>query len=438
MAAADAELVAALPAPPAGRLLVGYSGGLDSHVLLHLARCRYGAAALTAVHVHHGLSRNADHWAQHCAETCAALGIVLHAERVAVNTGGGSPEGNARAARYGVFARLLGAGDVLLLAHHADDQAETVLYRLLRGGMAAGMPAARALGRGRLMRPLLAFPRERLRSYAERQRLQWIDDESNALLQADRNYLRHRVLPALNERWPDATTRLGRAAALTANAADLHRELAELDLSGLDERAERVGRSLDLSRLLALPAHRRDNLLRHWLPAPELPEPGARVLAALVRDLVGAAEDASPQVSWSGGQWRRFRGRLHLLPRGWGGQLQSDRGPWPWSPPLPLPLPDGAVLRARAVTGCGLRAGAGLTVRYRDGGERARPSDRGASTSLKRILQERGLEPWLRDRVPLIERAGRLVAVGDLFVCAGAVAGPDESGWLPEWNCPLR
>ena len=438
MATAAAELAAALPAPPAGRLLVGYSGGLDSHVLLHLARYHYGATGLLAVHVHHGLSPNADRWQRHCEATCAALGIACHSERVAVTVGAGSPEGGARAARYAVFARLLGEGDVLLLAHHADDQAETVLYRLLRGGVAAGMPAARPLGRGRLMRPLLAFSRDRLRAYAERAGLHWIEDESNALLHADRNYLRHRVLPALAGRWPDAVVRLGRAAARSATAADLHREMAEIDLATLDERAERVGSSVDLRRLLALPPHRRDNLLRHWLPAPGVPEPGARVLAALVRDLAGAGGDAAPLVSWAGGQWRRFRGRLHLLPRGWGENVATERGPWPWSPPAPLPLPDGAVLGARPVTGCGLRAGDGLVVRYRHGGERAHPADRRVSTSLKKILQERELEPWLRDRVPLIERAGQLVAVGDLFVCAGAAAGPGEPGWLPAWSTPRR
>ncbi|MFZ5652971.1 MAG: tRNA lysidine(34) synthetase TilS [Pseudomonadota bacterium] len=436
MALADGDLHAALPAPPAGRILIGYSGGLDSRVLLQLARERYGAAVLTAIHVHHGLSPNADAWQRHCQATCAALEVPCQVERIRVAPGSGGLEARARAARYRVFARWLEAGDLLLLAHHADDQAETLLYRLLRTGRPAGMPAARRLGRGRLARPLLGFPRARLRAFALARGLCWIEDETNAALYADRNQLRHRVLPALAERWPDVAQRLCRAADQAAAAARLQRELAELDLGGLGERAERVGRSLELDALLRLPGHRRDNLLRHWLPAPDVPEPGAGALATLMDDLVPAAADAAPLVSWPGGQWRRFRHRLYLLPAGWGAAPPAAGGSWRWSPDEPLALPDGAVLSARPVRGRGLRAGGELRVRYRRGGERARPPGRAASNTLKKILQEQGLEPWLRDRVPLIERAGRLVAVGDLFVCAEAAAGPGESGWLPHWEYP--
>ena len=437
MTTADAELIAALPAPPAGRILIGYSGGMDSLVLLQLARQRYGVAALLAVHVHHGLSPNADRWERYCLQACADLGVRCHAERVLVGAGRGGLEARARAARYDVFARLLGPEDVLLLAHHADDQAETLLYRLLRTGVPAGMPSSRPLGQGCLVRPLLPFPRARLREWARRHELSWVEDESNAGLRADRNYLRHRVLPALSRRWPDVAARLGRAAERSATAAQLQRELAIEDLAGLDERGERVGRSLDLAALLALPGHRRDNLLRHWLPGPGVPEPGERVLASLVGQL-DAAVDAEPLVAWAGGQWRRFRGRLYVLPAGWGRAPDPHRGPWSWQPESPLWLPDGAALSARAARGQGLRAGADFRVRFRCGGERVRPVGRTASTTLKKALHAQGLEPWLRDCVPLIECAGRLVAVGDLFVCAGAAAGPGEMGWLPEWRCPDR
>lgn len=431
-----AELGAAMPEPPAGRILVGYSGGLDSRVLLQLAWQRYGAAAVTAIHVHHGLSPNADAWARHCVAVCSGLGVMCQVERVNAAAGAGGPEARARSARYAAFAKWLGAGDLLLLAHHADDQAETVLYRLLRGGIASGMPTLRPLGHGQLVRPLLAFPRSALRAFAEREQLSWVEDESNAALHADRNFLRHRVVPPLIERWPDARGRLVRAAERSVAAAALHRELAYQDLAGLDERAERVGRSLDLAALLKLPALRRDNLLRHWLPTPQSMEPGAAVLARLSMDLAGAAIDAQPLIAWPGGQWRRFRSRLYLLPAGWGITRDGERGPWRWSPERPLPLPHCAMLSARAVIGGGFRAGGELTVRYRGGGERAHPFGRKASNSLKKILQEQGLEPWLRECVPLIECAGELVAVGDLFVGAEAAAGPGEPGWMPIWRGP--
>jgi len=431
-----AELAMALPAPPAGRILVGYSGGLDSHVLLHLAWRRYGAGALTAVHVHHGLSPHADSWLSHCANICAGLGVAFCSQRVDGRSGRGGPEASARAARYGAFVQLLGEGDLLLLAHHAEDQAETVLYRLLRTGVGTGMPAARSLGQGRLARPLLPFSRDRLRAYAEGEGLRWIEDESNAALQADRNYLRHRVVPALAERWPDVAARLGRAAARSGLAARLQGDLARRDLAEVDERPARVGRSLDLQHLLALSAHRRDNLLRHWLPAPGLPEPGDRALASLMGDLVTAGDDASPLVSWAGGQWRRYRNRLHLLPPGWDGNPVVKRGPWRWSPEQTLRLPDGARLQASPVLGAGLRATGELVVRYRQGGERVQPLGRWAATSLKKVLQEAGLEPWLRDRVPLIEAGGQIVAVGDLLVSAAAAAGADEPGWRLVWQYP--
>jgi tRNA(Ile)-lysidine synthase len=436
----DGVLTAALASRPATRILIAYSGGMDSHVLLHLLWRRRGPESLLAVHVNHGLSPQANHWETHCRRTCDALGIACHSEQVTVVPGPHGLEASARDARYGVFKRQLEHGDLLVLGHHADDQAETLLYRLLRTGIPAGMPVARPLGRGWLLRPLLGVPRGSLRDYAQRHHLDWIEDESNARLDFDRNYLRHRVLPVLTARWPDAVARLRRVADQSRAAADLGRDLAAIDLAGLDERPERVGRSLSLAGLAKLATHRQRNLLRHWqLPEATGEEPGARVLDALFRDLIGAAPDAAPLVEWSGGQWRRFRNRLYLLPPHWGAAPSRDRGPWPWSPEMPLELPDGAHFSAQPALGQGLRVtlpGARLSVRYRSGGERVHPQGRGASNTLKRVLQEQALEPWLRDRVPLIERDGELVAVGDLFVCRPVAAGVGEPGWLPEWRCP--
>ncbi|MGE3296533.1 MAG: tRNA lysidine(34) synthetase TilS [Porticoccaceae bacterium] len=438
----DSVLAATLASRPATRILIAYSGGMDSHVLLHLLWRRQGPEPLLAVHVNHGLSPAANHWEIHCRRTCDALGIACHTERVTVAPGPHGLEASARDARYAVFKRQLEHGELLVFGHHADDQAETLMYRLLRAGVPAGMPVARPLGRGWLLRPLLGVPRAALRDHAERHRLDWIEDESNAHLDFDRNYLRHRVLPTLTARWPDAVARLQRVADQSRAAADLGRDLATIDLAGLDERPERVGRSLSLTGLAALATHRQRNLLRHWrLPEATGEEPGARVLDALVRDLIGAAADAAPLVEWPGGQWRRFRNRLYLLPPHWGAAPSRDRGPWPWSPELPLALPDGAHLGAQPALGHGLRVTlprARLSVRYRQGGERVHPQERGASNTLKRVLQEQGLEPWLRDRVPLIEHDGELVAVGDLFVCRPAAAGVGEPGWLPQWRCPVR
>lgn len=437
----DAVLAAALRASgPARRIFVAYSGGMDSHVLLHLLWRRQGPEPLLALHVNHGLSPRADHWQAHCQRVCTALGIPCRSERVTVRPHPQGPEAGARAARYAVFNAQLEDGDLVVFGHHADDQAETLLYRLLRTGIASGMPATRTLGRGRLLRPLLAVPHAALADYAARHRLDWVEDESNARLDFDRNYLRQRVLPALTGRWPDAVVRLLRAADRTRADAELGRDLAAIDLAALDERAERVGRSLSLARLAALPPQRQRNAVRHWhLPGTSGPEPGARRLDTLFRDLVGAAPDAAPLVARPGGQWRRFRGRLYLLPAAWGAAPARDRGPWTWSPEAPLELPDGARLQARQVFAGGWRGNlpsGRIEVRYRRGGERVRPAGRNGSNTLKKVLQERGVEPWLRDRVPLIECDGQLVAVGDLFVCDAAVAGRGEPGWLLTWQAP--
>jgi tRNA(Ile)-lysidine synthase len=435
----DAVLATALTSRPATRILIAYSGGMDSHTLLHLLWRRQGPEPLLAVHVNHGLSPRADAWEAHCRRVCDALGIACHTERVTVTSGSQGLEASARAARYAVFKSRLENGDLLVFGHHADDQAETLLYRLLRGGVSAGMPVARPLGRGRLLRPLLDIPRAALRDYAERHRLDWIEDESNARLDFDRNYLRHRVMPHLTARWPNVGARLLRAAGQGRAALELSRDLAVIDLAGLDERSERVGHSLSLAGLAALAPHRQRNLVRHWrLPRGTGPEPGARVLDSLFRAVIGAGLDAAPLVEWEGGQWRRFRGRLYLLPAQWGKARSDARVEWSWSPENPLELPGGACLSARPARGQGLRVAPGvrISVRFRRGGERARPVDREKSNTLKKLFQERGVEPWLRDQVPLIECDGELAAVGDLFVCRSRVAGSGEPGWVLEWKFP--
>ena len=225
--------------PPARRYYVAFSGGLDSQVLLHaLAQLRRELAApVAAVHIHHGLSPNADRWAAQCDAACAALAIPCEVRHVqARHAAGESREAAARAARYAAFAQILDTDDMLLTAHHQDDQAETLLLMLLRGaGVAglAGMPAWRGLGRGRLARPLLSLSRQTLRDYALRCGLRWIEDESNFDTSLHRNFLRHEVLPRLREAWPAADRTLARSAAHLGEATELLAELAAGDVTAL-------------------------------------------------------------------------------------------------------------------------------------------------------------------------------------------------------------
>ncbi|MEX2963112.1 tRNA lysidine(34) synthetase TilS [Microbulbifer sp. TYP-18] len=389
---------------------LAYSGGLDSTVLLHLLS-RQGQL-LQAVHVHHGLSANADAWSTHCAATTGAWGVPLREIRVCVDAADGGVEQGARNARYNAFAQLLESRDQLLMGHHADDQAETFLLRLMRGAGVEGlsaMPYSRALGAGLLLRPLLQVPRSQLLSYARRHRLQWIEDESNTELRFERNYLRQRVLPALNARWP-ATQRISVAASHLRESAQLLREVADADLEVCGRRAERLGESVALAELAALSAGRRNNLIRGWLHLAGAAPLTADQLAELWRQLVEAAADRSPVLEHGPVVFRRYRQRLYLTP-----QLPiaapADTQQL-WNGRDALSLPGGGCLSPSP----GWPPG-DYMVRYRRGGERARPLGRQHSQALKKLLQEQGLEPWLRDRVPLVYEEERLLAVGDLFLC---------------------
>ena len=407
------HLAAQLPTlQKAKRLYVGYSGGLDSHVLLHAVVALVGSDKVTALHINHQISENANHWQAHCAEQCRLLNVPLQAFRVNISNSGEGIEQAARRARYEIFEAALEPGDLLLLGHHADDQAETVLYRMLRcsgpRGLAA-MPRSRVLGKGQLLRPLLDFSRVDLASYAATHSLQWIDDESNQQLDYDRNFLRHNVVPAFQQRWPDLTQRLSEVAALCRATDDLNREIAEQDLSVADERPERFGCSIELDVLAGLSILRRHNLVRFWLERHSYMMPSKVRLERIHRELIEAREDASPIIDLGDCQLRRYRERVFLIPPLPAAPVPETEVHWDGKQPLLI-----------AGAGC-LQAVAGLstllTVCFRQGGERCQPSGREHSQSLKKLLHEYRLEPWLRDRVPLVYRAGKLVAVAGLFSC---------------------
>lgn len=226
--------------PPGGALHVGYSGGLDSTVLLHALAQLPAARArgLVALHVDHGLHPASAAWARHCCGTAAALGVEARVLPVQINRAGRGLEAAARAARHAALAAALPADGVLVLAHHADDQSETVLLKLLRGagpeGL-GGMRALRVLPQGWLWRPLLDLPRETLRGYALAQGLEWIEDPTNADLRHARNRLRHEILPALRRHWPPLDASLAHAARHAQAAADYIDEAARRALAELQD-----------------------------------------------------------------------------------------------------------------------------------------------------------------------------------------------------------
>ncbi len=423
------------PPPP---VAVAYSGGRDSSVLLHAAvglRRDGRIGSLRALHVDHGLHPDAPRWRAHCETTCAALGVAFTSTVVdARPRAGESPEAAAREARYAALGRWLAPGEWLLTAHHLDDQAETLLLQLLRGAGLAGlaaMPARAPFAGGWLVRPLLALGRDALAAYAARHALAWCEDPGNDAVAHDRNYLRHVVLPQLAERWPATATCLARSAAHCAEAAGLLDALAGDDLAaaGVSPGAP----TLPLDALLPLPAARRRLLLRHWLAALGLPPPGQRVLARIESEMLGAAADRNPCVAWPGAELRRYRATLYAQAPMPGA---ADRVARDWDPTGPLELPWGT-LRTRAVRGEGLdrtRLAAGrVVVTARAGGERLRLQGR-PTRPLKKLLQEAGVPPWRRARLPLVWIDGSLAAVADLWVAADFAAAPDVPGVALEWR----
>jgi len=422
----------------APRYLVAYSGGVDSHVLLHALvqlRAQLPGVRLGAIHVDHGLQLSSTEWAQHCVQVCAALDVACEVRVVNARALVGiSPEDAARVARYTVFAELLQPGDVLFTAHHQDDQAETLLLQLLRGagprGL-AGMAEQSRFARGWLARPLLEFSRADLREYALTQHLHWIDDPSNSDTRFDRNYLRHEILPRLQRRWPSASVTLARSAQLCAEAAELLEVSAQADLQAVSippasalTAAELAapnrgflaplagkGSGLSVSKLLCLSPARQRNLLRFWIEQLGLPLPQQRHLERLQRDVLHAAADAEPRMHWPGVDVRRYRDALYALPPAPDFDASQQ---WTWNLDAPLHIAGVGTLAPRREQGVGLRAdacAAGVRVAFRSGGERIQPAGRAHHATLKNLFQQAGVPPWRRERVPLLYINGALAAV---------------------------
>ena len=301
-----------LPGFPATEICVAFSGGVDSTALLAaLAVRRQVPTALRAIHINHGLHAHARRWAAHCKALASSLEVPLEVVPVKVNRARGSSlEAEARRARYETFARSLRANEVLLTAHHEDDQLETVLLQLLRGSGLAGlaaMPDLAALGQGWLARPLLSVSRASLQAWASTRKLVWIDDEMNDNERFDRNYLRRQVLPVLKARWPSAARAVSRSA---RHAAEAQRLLNALALADVERAAD--GDSLSVKVLRTLSPDRRRNALRWWIARQGTQVPNTARLEEVAGPLLDARRDARPHVAWSNVALERRADRLTL------------------------------------------------------------------------------------------------------------------------------
>ncbi|MFT5782414.1 MAG: tRNA(Ile)-lysidine synthase [Pseudomonas sp.] len=409
---------------------VAFSGGLDSTVLLHILASlaqREALPTLRAIHVQHGLQAAAEAWPAHCQQVCAALGVPLLLREVQVQSGA-SLEQAAREARYQAFVEVLAADELLLTAQHRDDQAETLLFRLLRGAGARGlsaMPAHRALGSGQLLRPLLDVSRAELEMYARQHALQWVEDPSNIDERFSRNFLRQQVLPLLTQRWPQASASMARSAAHLSEAQGLLDELAQADLAAMaqDSRFAWLALpSLPLTALLNLSAPRQRNVLRHWL-APLTPLPDSDHWAGWT-SLAHAAVDAAPIWRLARGQLQRADGRLWWLSGTWLQAMTSIDLPLSVGEPLQLPANGCVWLQGQSSSGA-------LHVRYRRGGEQLHVAGRG-HRDLKRLLNEAAVPAFLRSRLPLLYQGEQLLAVANLPHLSVAVAG----SWQFVWRLP--
>ncbi len=396
--------------PDAEKAVVAYSGGRDSHVLLHAAVNNAGLP-VRALHVAHGLQAAAETWPQHCAVVCKSLGVNLETIHAAVETSGAGQEAAARTARYTAFEHQLQPKEILILAHHADDQAETLMLRLLRGtglrGLGA-MPVQRSVGQGELWRPLLGLNSDCLAAYADKHQLQWVEDPSNSDPQFDRNYLRLNVMPALKSRWSNVATQLGAAARRASEAERLLQQLLEPQLKALCA----TDGSLSCDGLLAVSSVHQRHLLRAWLAKFCDQPPSESQLRSAQRDVLNARRDADPCLHLYRATLRRHRDHLYWVPDIIVAELKTHD----WvelGKPLDLGVEhlsfDSDFGRKLVVP-----EGSQVQVRFRTGGEHMRL--RGGERSLKKLLQDCGVPSWQRYRTPLIYIDDELAAVWNYSV----------------------
>ena len=410
--------------PPS--FIVAYSGGLDSHVLLHLlSACQLPCRA---IYIDHGLQAESQNWSAHCAAVCQQLNIAFQSISVnAVADKGESPEASARAARYDALAKQMQPSDILLTAQHLQDQSETLLLQMLRTSGPAGlaaMPAVKAFAAGLHVRPLLMTERNELEDYARRHQLEWIEDPSNNDQRYDRNFFRRSIFPLLKKRWPSINQTLANVTLLQAEASELINDLAALD-------AEKVidGDTVDIKSLMKLSAARQRNLIRYWLQTCGLDAPTSKRLKEILGSMITAAEDKMPVVDWADTEVRRFKGKLYAMKAL---QHHDPEQIIQWNPERPLSLSDNNKLLA-VDSESGLSSQLrqqNLTVRYRTGGERIKPVGRAHTMDLKKLMQQAAIPPWQRNRIPLIYLDDRLIAVANYWVADGFKNKSGIAGWL--------
>ena len=443
-ASLDAALEAHLPRGATG-LVIALSGGVDSACLAtalaqaaasppHSGSPAWRGLPVRAVHVDHGLQAAAGEFRAACATLCRKLGLPLDIIDVVVATeAGASIEAAAREARYAGFARELAPGECLLTGHHAADQAETLLLQLLRGAGPKGlsaMPRCRVLGAGWQVRPLLEVAKTALLQFAAVAGVVAVSDPMNHDLRFDRAFLRARLWPPIEERWPAATLALARAARHMANAQQLLDESAAAAVQQLTD-----GEGLAVRGLRRLSATQQSNALRYWLTAAGVTPPSTARLAEALRQITEADDDQLPMVAWGGNALRRYRDRVFLTPAA--PPRIADLADWPVGGDHCLALGEG-LGRLRWVRQNGGLDGTRLpptvTVRRRRGGESLKAHRSARTRSVQHLCQSLGVLPWMRDALPLLVAGRTLIAIGDLWQDARWCVPKDAIGLGVAWE----
>ena len=401
------------------KIYIGYSGGMDSHVLLHL--CAADPALkprITGVYINHGLQREAVAWGEHCRRQCLALNVDFMQIQVRAEAEPGeSPEAVAREARYSAFINLLQTDDLLMFAQHREDQMETVLLQLFRGsgvhGLAA-MPVSTRFGSGCLLRPLLNVGKNDILDYARRHALSWVDDPSNRCDDFDRNFLRNQIVPQLKLRWPSLDKTIARAA---QNCNDAALQLDEWARTTLPDICDASDHGLSIDRLWPFNEIQRNFLLRYWLHVLGLKPPSRKVLRSITEELIAVKGDARAKVYTQGYWVRKYRHKLYCIADNY--FIKADQIlPWPTAA-AEIQMPNGSsIIRILSSSGIDMELWRAQTVSidYRRGGEKIKLPGREGRHCLKKLYQEAGIPPWQRDLRPLIYLNGRLAAVAGLWI----------------------
>ena len=421
------------------RYLVAFSGGIDSYVLLHVLasqRHQLNDADLQAVHINHALNINSDQWATRCQAMCEQLKVGFVGIDVdATPRPGESPEARARTVRYEAISRLIRPGDCLLTAHHQDDQVETLLLQLMRGSGPKGlsaMPEVSTFNSGLIARPLINVRREAIQAYAVKHQLKWIDDDSNRDIKFDRNFIRHEIIPKLQQRWPSLSQTVSRSARYCAEATEILESSAR---KAIEKITPYGGEALPITALQQYSIAEQKNILRYWFQLRGLKTPSSSQLDQVIGQVMTAAVDATPRLTWEGSEVRRYRDKLYALIPLKDIDLEN---PIEWNLEQPLEVDSVGTLNIIEGVGDGIAKKYVktnvLTVNFRQGGESIQPVGRREKHALKKLFQETGVPPWVRERTPLIFIEGELAVVGEMFVSAKFHAREGEDSYIFQWK----